>query len=493
MPALTSMAGGPITTVAPTTTATALSSIATGLTPAEHGLLGYRMMLGGEVLNVLRWNSVGGDDRRRAHPPRDVQPFAAFLGHDVPVISPAELQGIGVHRGPPARLAPGRLAGAVGDRRRGRPRSWRRGSASSTPTTAASTRPPTSAASATYYDAELRFADRLVADVLDALPPGAVLLVTADHGQVDVGDRIIEPDADAAGDGRPAVRRGRFRWWHARPGAGRRPRRGGRRALRRRRLGRHPGAGRSTSTGSGRRSPPPIAARLGDVALVAHEPVSFYDPADSGPFALVCRHGSLTPAEVLVPLLAGTPLSPTRRTRHDRSRSRDAVRAAGAERAPSTASSSTRRARRGEPTSRAATPSTSPAKVMRIGSMVKMLLEEVRAAPLDEPSRERLAEIYERSIAELSDALSPDLQHELKMLALPFRDGEVPTEGEIRVAKAQLVGWLEGLFHGIQATLFAQQLAARQQLEQIRQLPPGSAAPGGGPQLPPQERPGTYL
>ena len=124
---------------------------------------------------------------------------------------------------------------------------------------------------------------------------------------------------------------------------------------------------------------------------------------------------------------------------------------------------------------------TSPAKVMRIGSMVKMLLEEVRAAPLDEPSRERLAEIYERSVAELSEALSPDLQHELKMLALPFRDGEVPTEGEIRVAKAQLVGWLEGLFHGIQATLFAQQLAARQQLEQIRQLPPGV---GGDPQAP---------
>ena len=121
------------------------------------------------------------------------------------------------------------------------------------------------------------------------------------------------------------------------------------------------------------------------------------------------------------------------------------------------------------------------AKVMRIGSMVKMLLEEVRTAPLDEPSRERLAEIYERSIAELSDALSPDLQHELKMLALPFRDGEVPTEGEIRVAKAQLVGWLEGLFHGIQATLFAQQLAARQQLEQIRQLPPGAMPDDPGP------------
>jgi hypothetical protein len=106
---------------------------------------------------------------------------------------------------------------------------------------------------------------------------------------------------------------------------------------------------------------------------------------------------------------------------------------------------------------------TEPAKVMRIGSMVKQ--------PLDEPSRERLAEIYERSIVELSEALSPDLQDELRMLALPFHEGSVPSEAELRVAKAQLVGWLEGLFHGIQATLFAQQIAARQQLEQMRQLP----------------------
>jgi hypothetical protein len=136
---------------------------------------------------------------------------------------------------------------------------------------------------------------------------------------------------------------------------------------------------------------------------------------------------------------------------------------------------------------------TEPAKVMRIGSMVKQLLEEARGSALDEASRERLAEIYERSIVELSEAMSPDLQEELRMLALPFRDGEVPSEGEIRVAKAQLVGWLEGLFHGIQATLFAQQLAARQQLEQIRQLPPGAMAqqqPGGGGV---QDRPGTYL
>ncbi len=148
---------------------------------------------------------------------------------------------------------------------------------------------------------------------------------------------------------------------------------------------------------------------------------------------------------------------------------------------------------------------TEPAKVMRIGSMVKQLLEEVRQAPLDEASRERLAEVYERSVTELSDALSPDLQEELRMLALPFEDDAVPSDGELRVAQAQLVGWLEGLFHGIQATLFAQQLAARQQLEQIRQLPGGQPGqpgapgapqqPGMMPQQPPAdgERPGTYL
>ncbi len=134
---------------------------------------------------------------------------------------------------------------------------------------------------------------------------------------------------------------------------------------------------------------------------------------------------------------------------------------------------------------------TEPAKVMRIGSMVKQLLDEVHEAPLDEASRERLAEIYERSVTELSMALSPDLQEELHMLALPFDQDGVPTEAELRIAKAQLVGWLEGLFHGIQATLMAQQFAARQQLEQMRELPKGpSGAPTMGPGV---ERPGTYL
>ena len=128
-----------------------------------------------------------------------------------------------------------------------------------------------------------------------------------------------------------------------------------------------------------------------------------------------------------------------------------------------------------------------PAKVMRVGSMIKQLLDEVRSTSLDEPSRQRLRAIYDTSIRELGSALSPDLQEELQRLAFPFEGEETPSEVELRVAQAQLVGWLEGLFHGIQATLFAQQMAARQQLENMRQqLPPG-AQPGG------PDRPGTYL
>jgi hypothetical protein len=108
-----------------------------------------------------------------------------------------------------------------------------------------------------------------------------------------------------------------------------------------------------------------------------------------------------------------------------------------------------------------------PAKVMRIGAMIKQLLEEVRAAPLDEAGRKRLREIHETSIAELTDGLAPELRTELERLSLPFGDG-VPSEAELRIAQAQLVGWLEGLFHGIQPALFAQQMAARSQLEQLR-------------------------
>jgi hypothetical protein len=122
-----------------------------------------------------------------------------------------------------------------------------------------------------------------------------------------------------------------------------------------------------------------------------------------------------------------------------------------------------------------------PAKVMRIGTMIKQLLEEVRAAPLDEASRNRLREIHATSIRELEEGLAPELREELDRLTLPFTEGSVPSEAELRIAQAQLVGWLEGLFHGIQTALFAQQMAARSQLEQMRQgaLPPGISRPGG--------------
>jgi len=131
-----------------------------------------------------------------------------------------------------------------------------------------------------------------------------------------------------------------------------------------------------------------------------------------------------------------------------------------------------------------------PAKVMRIGAMVRQLLEEVRQAPLDEAGRARLREIYELSVKELAEGLSPELRDELAQFAMPF-NADAPSEAELRVAQAQLVGWLEGLFHGIQATLFAQQMAARAQLEELqrRGLPPG--AQPGQPGMP--DRPGTYL
>ena len=135
-----------------------------------------------------------------------------------------------------------------------------------------------------------------------------------------------------------------------------------------------------------------------------------------------------------------------------------------------------------------------PAKLLRIASMVRELLEETRAATLDEPGRVRLRQIYERSMGELADVLSPDLQDELATLAPPMSG--VPSDTEIRVAQAQLVGWLEGLFHGIQAAMFAQQAAARAQFEELRRRglpggPPTGAGDLGAAQ--PSTGPGQYL
>jgi hypothetical protein len=133
-----------------------------------------------------------------------------------------------------------------------------------------------------------------------------------------------------------------------------------------------------------------------------------------------------------------------------------------------------------------------PAKVMRIGSMIKQLLEEVRGASMDEKSRVRLKEIHTRSIKELEEGLAPELTQELERVSLPFSDDEVPSEAELRVAQAQLVGWLEGLFHGIQTALFAQQMAAQAQFEEVRRraLPAGSTPMGHPGDGTPERGPG---
>jgi len=137
-----------------------------------------------------------------------------------------------------------------------------------------------------------------------------------------------------------------------------------------------------------------------------------------------------------------------------------------------------------------------PAKVMRIGSMIRQLLEEVKSAPLDEASRNRLKEIHKASVRELEEGLAPELVEELERLALPFSDDQTPSEGELRIAQAQLVGWLEGLFHGIQTAIYAQQMSARAQFEQMRRgLPVGSSGQPQQEEQPPQpgDSGGMYL
>jgi hypothetical protein len=301
MPTVAAMVGGPIHTVAPTTTATALTSITTGLTPAEHGLVGYRIVVGGEVMNVLRW-SVGDQAVRRSHPPREVQPFEPFLGQTVPVVSVAELQG--------SAFSEAHLRGSD-------PVGWRAASS-----IAVQAKAEVEAGErfvycyyggidkiahergfGAFYDAELRAADRLVADMLEALPADTALLVTADHGQVHVGDRLVTPSATLLAPVTSQSGEGRFRWLHAAKGAV-----DDVAAIARDELGHLAWVVTKEQTLDehwfGAVMAPAVRGRLGDVALVAHEPVSFHEPADSGPFELVCRHGSLTSAEINVPLVA---------------------------------------------------------------------------------------------------------------------------------------------------------------------------------------------
>ncbi|MEM8618360.1 MAG: alkaline phosphatase family protein [Actinomycetota bacterium] len=301
MPTLSSFTGGSIQSVTPTTTATALTSITTGLPPSEHGILGYRFALGSEVINALRW-MVGDTGVRRSHPPRDVQPFPPFLGHAVPVVSPAELHPSAFseahQRGctPVGYRSPSSIAVEAADQ-------LGRGERLVYCYYGGIDKIAHERGFGPFYEAELRFADQIVAEILAVLPSGASLLVTADHGQVDVGERVLHPSEAMLDHVVLQSGEGRFRWLHARRGA----------------------VASLVEAGSdefgdvawvvtreqvldehwyGPAMAAPVAARLGDVAIVAQAPVSFYEKADSGPFELVCRHGSLTSAEINVPLLA---------------------------------------------------------------------------------------------------------------------------------------------------------------------------------------------
>ena len=301
LPTVTSMSGSAITTVAPSTTATALTSITTGLTPGEHGVIGYRVDLSGDVVNMLRWGGAAGD-ARRAHPPTQVQPFPAFLGESVPVVSRTELEGSGftqAHMGG-ARHHGWRAASSIAPEVH---RLLQAGERFVYAYYDAVDKIAHERGFGPFYESELRSADRLVGDVIEALVPGSVLVITADHGQVHVGDAVIHPGADLLRLVHHQSGEGRFRWLHARSGATS--------DLAAIAAEQHGDVAWVLTRDQvidegwfGATVPGPVAARLGDVALVAHAPVAFHEPDDSGPFSLVCRHGSLTADEMLVPLLA---------------------------------------------------------------------------------------------------------------------------------------------------------------------------------------------
>lgn len=301
-PTLCALAGGPITSVAPSTTATALTSITTGLTPGEHGVVGYRVAVDHEVLNILRWSTASGDARTRIDP-LQFQPNAAFCHQRPAIVTKAEFVTTGFSGAhlDGARFHGYRTTSALLVELR---RALRAGEPFVYAYYDGIDKVAHEYGLDEHYDAELAFVDRLVADVLAELPREAALVVTADHGQVDVGDRIIPLHAEVAAHVSFQSGEGRFRWLHARPGRVA--------ALAEAAEACHGDTAWVRTVDEtidegwwGPRVTDAARARLGDVALVAREPVSYHDPADSGPFELVGRHGSLTTAEMYVPLLVG--------------------------------------------------------------------------------------------------------------------------------------------------------------------------------------------
>ena len=306
-PNLMSLVGGPITTIAPSTTASALTSLVTGASPAEHGIVGYRMDMGDSIMNSLRWWS-DTRDLRKVHPPATVQPIPPFVGMTIPVVSRAELEG--------SAFTEAHLRGS-------RPCGWR--AASSIVAQCANLissgekfvyayydgidKIAHERGFGAYYNSEIAATDWLVGSLLNTLPSGTTLAITADHGQVQVDDNVVHLSNDIKASLHHQSGEGRFRWLHAKRGqesdllqiatdsysdiawvasrdqvieeAWLGPARGGRIADQ-------------------------VKRRLGDVALVPFTATTFDDPLDSGPFSLVCRHGSLTADEMFVPFLART-------------------------------------------------------------------------------------------------------------------------------------------------------------------------------------------
>lgn len=307
-PFVSSLTGGPITTVGPSTTASALTSLATGATPIEHGIVGYRMDMGDGVMNSLRW-TVDDRDVRKVFEPSTVQPIPPFAGIAVPIVSRADLE-----------ATPFTFAHLRGSR----PRGWR--SASSIVTQCSRlVREEGETFVYAYYDGldkiahecglgdhyedELSFVDWLVRSLHDALPAGTTLVITADHGQVHVGDNIIELPLRVLSHVHHQSGEGRFRWLHAKRGHEAELERVCRdlysdvawvaskeQVVDEAWLGPAPGG----------RGQDAAIRRLGSVALAPHAATTFHDPLDSGPFRLIGRHGSLTADEMLVPLLAVT-------------------------------------------------------------------------------------------------------------------------------------------------------------------------------------------
>ncbi len=303
-PNLQAATGDRITTVAPSTTAAALTSITTGLTPGEHGIVGYRMVLDGMLLNSLRWGTDERGDARKTCPPDLAQPYDPFLGQAVAMVSKAEFRTSGFSK---AHLRGARLHG------------YRTTSVlvHETARLIAEGEPFVYAyydgvdkVSHEYglgseFDAEFAFADRLVGEMLAALPSGTQLLVTADHGQVDCRNGVVAIDDGLT----PMIDRlsgeGRFRWLHATDGA--------ETDLLAAATDAYDDVAWVATLGQmvdeawfGERVSDEARRRLGDVALLPFEPIAFEDPADTGPFDLIGRHGSLTSEEMYVPLLSAT-------------------------------------------------------------------------------------------------------------------------------------------------------------------------------------------